>query len=204
MNAKEYLADPCKASSLPFWKAETINIPEHMKVLRDDEFSNCKYDGFDDQYFRLIHDLKNLKEAVLPDRFELVQCEEKSFAEHINSCYEHEHMSIEEMLAYKSHPVYDSDLWVSVIESDSKKIVATGIAELDTRIGEGVLEWIQVSSDYRKLGLGKYIVCELLIRLENKADFVTVSGRVANKSNPYALYKSCGFVNPVIWHVVTT
>ncbi|WP_026665708.1 GNAT family N-acetyltransferase [Butyrivibrio sp. FC2001] len=204
MNAKEYLADPCKASSLPFWKAETINIPEHMKVLRDDEFSNCKYDGFDDQYFRLIHDLKNLKEAVLPDSFELVQCEEKSFAEHINSCYEHEHMSIKEMLAYKSHPVYDPDLWVSVIESDSKKIVATGIAELDTRIGEGVLEWIQVSSDYRKLGLGKYIVCELLIRLENKADFVTVSGRVANKSNPYALYKSCGFVNPVIWHVVTT
>ena len=31
-----------------------------------------------------------------------------------------------------------------------QKTVATGIAELDTRIGEGILEWIQVSPKYRR------------------------------------------------------
>ena len=43
--------------------------------------------------------------------------------------------------------------------------MATGIAELDREIGEGVLEWIQVSKDYRRRELGSYLVCELLIKI---------------------------------------
>ena len=32
------------------------------------------------------------------------------------------------------------------------------LPELDREIGEGILEWIQVSGDYRRRGLGSYLV----------------------------------------------
>ena len=67
---------------------------------------------------------------------------------------------------------------------------------------EGVLEWIQVSPNYRGKGLGKFIVRELRWRMRDKAEFVTVSGRVDNPSHPDILYKRCGFSNEEIWHVL--
>ena len=79
---------------------------------------------------------------------------------------------------------------------------ASGIAELDTDIKEGILEWIQVSPEYRGKGLGKFIVNELLWRMRDKADFVTVSGKVDNPTNPRELYKTCGFADEEIWHVL--
>ena len=71
--------------------------------------------------------------------------------------------------------------------------MATGIAELDREIGEGVLEWIQVSKDYRRRGLGSYLVLELLWRMRKAARFVTVSGECENADNPEGLYRKCGF-----------
>ncbi len=203
MRTEDYIIDPCNAASLPFWKEESISLPENIKVLRDDEFNRLQPSGSDDKYFKMIYDLKTVTESSLPVGFELIQAEVKDFANHINTCYELEHVTAEELMDYKSHPVYSDDLWIAVMDSASKQIVATGIAEFDSRIGEGILEWIQVSPEYRKRGLGKYIVCELSRRLQGKADFVTVSGRVDNKSNPFELYKACGFCNPVIWHIVT-
>jgi hypothetical protein len=45
------------------------------------------------------------------------------------------------------------------------------------------------------------IVNELIYRLSKIADFITVSGRVDNNSNPFRLYKSCGFVGNDIWYI---
>ena len=78
-----------------------------------------------------------------------------------------------------------------------------GIGEIDPRIGEGILEWIQVSPAYRRRGLGQVLVCRLLEHMRGKARFVTVSGRLNSPSQPLALYLSCGFQHPVIWHVLT-
>ncbi len=85
----------------------------------------------------------------------------------------------------------------------SNELVASGIAGLDQNIGEGILEWIQVSPAYRRRGLGRYLVCELLSRMDGKADFVTVSGQVDNQSRPELLYESCGFQDRVVWHILT-
>lgn len=90
----------------------------------------------------------------------------------------------------------------AVVDSATEKIAASGIAELDAEIGEGVLEWIQVSPAYRRRGLGEAIVRELLGRLKPMADFVTVSGRMNNETRPELLYKKCGFGDMVIWHVL--
>ena len=203
MDISVYLSDPCRASSLPFWKTETVVIPENIMIVRDDKFSSL-HNGHDEPYFKLMHDLKTIPKPRLPEGYEIIKCSIDEFAQHINSCYTHEHLTIEELMTYELHPVYQPELWVAVVESKSGRIVATGIGELDDRIGEGILEWIQVSLDCRRKGLGAFVVCEILQRMRNKACFVTVSGRMTNESNPLALYRTCGFTNPVIWHIVSS
>ncbi len=200
----DYLKDPCRASSLPLWKAERFTVPEHLTVYRDDLFPAERRHGVDEPYFKMMHDLKSAPTPVLPVSFELVDCEIPAFAHHIQECYTEEGVSVQELLAYQTRPVYDPNLWIAVAEADNGRIVATGIGELDKRIGEGVLEWIQVSSGYRRKGLGRFLVCELLCRMQERAAFVTVSGRMKNASKPDALYQACGFTNQVIWHVVTS
>lgn len=203
MEISEYLADPCRASSLPYWKAESVLIPENVTIVRDDAFSAHQYRGHDELYFKLMHDLNTVLERSLPEGYEIVPCSADGFVRQINSCYTREHLTTPELMTYKAHPGYQPELWVAVAESESGKIVATGIAELDARIGEGILEWIQVLPEYRRKGFGAFIVCELLKRMRGQARFATVSGRLNNESMPFALYERCGFFNPVIWHIVT-
>ncbi|MBR5713280.1 MAG: GNAT family N-acetyltransferase [Clostridia bacterium] len=202
MNPEQYLSNPCKASSLPFWKTNIISLPPSMSVVRDDLFPGLQAGSFDTLYFKLLHRLNALSPYTLPNGFSFTSVDEHSMAAHISHCYEEESVSVEELKQYKKRNVYSPDLWIGLKENDSGKLVATGIAEFDQEIKEGVLEWIQVSPDFRRRGLGRFVVNELLIRLVNRADFVTVSGRMNNPNNPYALYLNCGFETPVIWHVV--
>lgn len=96
------------------------------------------------------------------------------------------------------------DLWIAVRECGLKAIIASGIAEVDSDIKEGILEWIQVSPGCRGRGLGKFIVNELLWRMKDKADFVTVSGKVDNKtkSELLLLYRNWGFIGDTVWHIL--
>ena len=203
MKVEEYLTDPCGASSLPYWKTETVTVPPGIRIVRDDAFDPAWPGGRDEPYFKLMHPLQSIKEPVLPKGYTLARCGIEDYVNQINACYAHEHLTEEELLAYLSHPVYREDLWVAVKDRESGAVVATGIAELDARIGEGILEWIQVLPAHRRKGLGSFLVCELLKRMGNEARFATVSGRMKNESAPLALYESCGFLAPVVWHVIT-
>jgi GNAT superfamily N-acetyltransferase len=200
MEKETYLADPCGASSLPFWKTEEIRIPEGMSVIREDRFDAERHTGADEPYFKLVHRLEEIPRAGLPAGFSAAACDTDEFARHIRACYAEEGVTAAELEAYRRRPVFDPDLWIAIRDGGGR-IAASGIAELDTRIGEGCLEWIQVSPEYRRRGLGRYIVCELLRRMKDRAAFATVSGRVNNGDNPLALYLSCGFGHPVIWHI---
>lgn len=202
MESSDYLSDPCGASSLPFWKTELVRIPDGVTVLRDDAFSERRPAGGDTPYFKLLHDLKTVREVRLPEGFALVPCGPEELVRHVAACYVREYLSLEELLAYQKRPVYRPELCLAVADGADGKLVASGLAGLDARIGEGFLEWIQVSPDYRRRGLGAFVVCELLRRLRGRADFVTVSGRLDSESDPFALYRACGFADPVIWHVV--
>lgn len=206
MNRGIYLADPCNVSSLPFWKTETVTIPDFLKIVRDNEYwqNRNKYAEYSDElYFKLIHRMQDLQKPILPDRFSTVEIGVADFARHIGECYADGGISEADLTEYKNHLVYNPALWLAVKDSLTGNIVATGIAELDPRIGEGILEWIQVSPKYRKQGLGTFVVNELLHRMKGKADFCTVSGKVNNKTNPLALYECCGFSEKVIWHVLS-
>ncbi len=98
---------------------------------------------------------------------------------------------------------YNGSLWLAVRNDQTGKLVATAIGELDTEIGEGVLEWVQVSQGYRGWGLGHYMVLELLHRMKGIAAFATVSGQCANPCDPEGLYRSCGFTGNDVWHILT-
>ena len=202
MRAEEYLKDPCRASSLPFWKTEQLILPRGVTVIRDDLYTAERNGGTEEPYFKLVHRMETLCPPKLPDSFRIVPCEPEGFARHIRECYAEEGVNADELRACARRPVYDPELWIAVEDETNGRIAASGIADLDTSIGEGILEWIQVSPEYRRRGLGKYIVLELLRRMRGKAELATVSGRMYNPDNPYALYRGCGFTDPVIWHVV--
>ena len=121
----------------------------------------------------------------------------------INRSYQDLSVSCEQLLSYTKSEVYDEKLWIIVSEKLTNKPVACGIAELDKELKEGVLEWIQVLPEYRGKKLGQLLVNELLTRLQGKADFVTVSGKVDNATKPERLYRKCGFTGKDIWHVLT-
>ncbi len=203
VDAKEYLSDPCSASSLPFWKIGRFPVPDGIRIVRGDEYDRADLSGTDEPYFKLMHDLKNIKTALLPEGYRIALCDTAELAKHINECYPRERVTADELELYKLRPVYDETLWIAAAEEKSGLIAASGIGEFDAQTGEGILEWIQVSPSHRRRGLGAFIVCSLLQKLRSRAGFVTVSGRLNAESDPVKLYLSCGFAHTVIWHVIT-
>lgn len=204
MISKEtYMANPCGASSLPFWKEKQIVVPDNMLILHDKDFNESYLIEYnDEQYFRLKHNFIDVNDPVLPNGFELCDATLSDFAKHISKCYKGSKLTVDELESYCKRTVYYQELWIAVKDCKNNKIIGTGIAELDTGIGEGVLEWIQVSEKYRGKGIGKFIVNELLQRMISKASFVTVSGQVNNSTNPQALYRNCGFEGNDIWRIM--
>ncbi|NLZ45859.1 MAG: GNAT family N-acetyltransferase [Clostridiales bacterium] len=110
--------------------------------------------------------------------------------------------SFETVRSWTKYRVFDNDLWIFILDKTTNIPVALGIADYDSDIKEGSLEWIQVLKEYRRQGLGHMLVTNLLSRLQKKADFATVSGECDNITHPELLYRSCGFVGNDIWYVV--
>ena len=137
ISKEEYLADPCSASSLPFWKTEQFAVPENVSVFRDDEFDKEKCPGTDERYFKLIHDLRSIPRPVLPKGYELTAAGPEELAEHINACYTEERVTAEELAGYAGQETYDAELWIAVRDRATGKIAASGIGAFDARIHGG-------------------------------------------------------------------
>ena len=65
-----YLDDPCKTSSLPFWKTVQIKLPENIAVIREDEFKEENCEGSDEPYFKLVHYFEKMPINYYLDLFE--------------------------------------------------------------------------------------------------------------------------------------
>ena len=204
MDKRTYIHDPCGASSLPFWKTNSISIPDDLLILREDdprlEQDHQAYS--DTPYFKLIHRMQGVEAPTLPNGFRFIIPTPEDLSWHIEHCYDAEQASGSELENYCRHPTFSADLWLAIVDDRTGKLVASGIAELDKDIREGILEWIQVSPTHRRRGWGRIIVRELLSRMKGKADFVTVSGKLNDPSDPRALYENCGFDGGVVWHVL--
>ena len=200
---EDYRKDPCRVSSLPYWKTNTVAVPDNMMIIHHKNFMKDKHlDAIDTIYFRLIHHLKDLPAPELPRGYSVCNINLGEFADHINSCYHDIGVSEKELIRYTTRKVFDPSLWIAVKENSTGKIVATGIGELDDECGEGILEWIQVSEQHRRLGLGSYIVYSLLQNMTKKARFATVSGKCDDPTHPETLYRKCGFIGDDTWHIL--
>lgn len=205
MLLKEYLENPCRKSSIPYWKTKEINIPSNMKIVHQNNFEN-RYliDYRDEKYFRLIHYLDDIKDNS-SQGYSIKTAEVSDIpliVEIINKSYSDLSVSCEQIISYTKTQVYDKDLWILVYENRTNQIAGCGIADFDCEAKEGILEWIQVLPEYRGKKIGTMIVNELLNRMK-RADFATVSGKTDNHTNPERLYRSCGFVGNDIWHILT-
>jgi GNAT superfamily N-acetyltransferase len=157
-------------------------------------------------YFRLIHRDAPVPVMPLPEGFVLAEValpsEAAVAADLIGRCYTDLKPSANTVESWMDHPTFSPDLWIWIVEAATGAPAALGIAELDTRIGEGALEWIQVLPGFRGCGLGAVLVCELLRRCAGRTAFVTVSGQIDNDSRPEALYRRCGFQGKDRWWVL--
>jgi len=154
-------------------------------------------------YFRIIHKNRAIPAAKLPLGFRIVNVnvdtEADDVAELIVKCYDDLHPSGQSVRNWASYPVFDGDSWIWVIDERKDVPAGLGIAEVDPKIPEASLEWIQVLPEYWGRGLGEYIVLELLNRLYGRVEFTTVSGEVESQTNPESLYRRCGFRGDDVW-----
>lgn len=213
-NRLSYLRNPCDYSALPYWKEITFHKPLYIKIYNEKEWLQLSEDiksNFKriDKYFRIKHLLIQIDISDLPKgyKFRTFNPNKKedydSALEIIKLSYINTDTTKDTLKGYRKNKVYDESLWIFIDEiNNSKKIpVAFGLADLDSFMKEGILEWIQVSPEYRGKGFGTFLVNELLNRLKGKADFVTVSGDCNNINNPIKLYRKCGFVGNSIWYI---
>ena len=99
MKPEEYRKDPCGAFSLPFWKTNTVEIPPSVVIVRDDVFSGVREPDSDEPYFKMTHRLSGLSPQTPPPGFSFVSADAVRFAGHIQSCYEDESVTAEELLS---------------------------------------------------------------------------------------------------------
>lgn len=96
-------------------------------------------------------------------------------------------------------PSFIADLWLWVMDVSADQPAGIGVAELDPETREASILWVQVMPAYRRRGLGRAVVHELLRRVVERAAFVTVSGVVEDRDNPGAFFRQCGFTGKDIW-----
>lgn len=204
MHLSEYLESPCSKLSIPYWKNMVITVPENIKIVHQNDFSDKFLDEYcDERYFRLIHYLDNVDDKMI-NGFSVRTAELTDISlivEIINKSYTDLATSYEQIISYTKTQVYDNNLWILVYEIKTNHIVGCGIADYDSEAKEGILEWIQVLPEYRDRKIGQLIVNQLLCRMKN-ADFATVSGKVDNVTNPERVYRKCGFVGDDVWHIL--
>ena len=204
INKEQYIKNPCGSSSVAYWKNLEYNKPHNIKIIHERDFTNAPAYSKATRYFRLLHELKNIS---LPsnDGFFIrsvnIKTETELVASILSRCYNGEYFP-EFIDSLTKHRAFDNELWVFAIEKSTMLPAALGIADYDSEIREGSLEWIQVLPDKRKMGLGEFVVRELLFRLKSKANFVTVSGEVENSTRPDLLYRKCGFIGDDIWCMI--
>ena len=202
----EYLQNPCETLATAYWKDKYFKKPAGFRIALESNLTgdNARLEK-GTRYFRLIHHLSDCQKPLLPEGYAfknvLLQGEAELVADTINKCYDGYSQTVESVLEWTKYPVFDNNIWIWAWDNIANVPAALGIADFDSDINEGSLEWIQVLPNYRGKGFGEAVTLELLFRFSKKADFVTVSGEVENITNPERLYRKCGFTGEAVWIV---
>lgn len=201
-----YKENPCRALSIPYWKHKHITIPPNMRIVHHNEYVRQAYQEYQDEtYFRLYHGLGEIEKAALNGTSIVTAKREDipTLVDIINQSYTDLSVTQEQLIGYTQTQVYEPNLWIMAVDAATSAVVGCAIADIDSQLREGIIEWVQVIPAYRRKGIGQLLVNELLRRMTDNADFATVSGKVNNATPPEKLYRKCGFVGSDIWHILT-
>ena len=122
---EKYLKNPCETLSIPYWKIKNISTPPNMLIIHQKEFSKHDYSGYiDEPYFRLYHSLEQIKETTYDEFIIKTALREDIplFVDIINRSYPDLTVSYEQLVGYTETNVYDSNLWVLVIDKVNSNI----------------------------------------------------------------------------------
>lgn len=205
ISMEAYKKNPCKVSSIPYWKAKSLTIPSNMKIIHSDDFDERLLDTYlDRRFFRLMHDLSNIPEfnaagitlEVIPSN------RNGELADMINRSYAHSEIRVSPayVSGLSATQVYCPELWIGAV-SDGK-LIGSVLCDFDTEVGEAIIEWLQVLPEYRGRGIASALVCKALKTMSRFADFATVSGECDNITNPESVYRRCGFEGEDVWHIL--
>lgn len=201
-----YKMKPCRVLSIPYWKNKHITIPPNMEIVHHDNFVSENFREYrDEAYFRLYHSLEEIENIPL-NGVSIVTAKREdipTLVDIINQSYTDLSVTQEQLIGYTQTQVYAPNLWIMAVDTATSAVAGCAIADLDSQLREGIIEWVQVIPAYRRKGIGRLLVNELLRRMNDNANFATVSGKVNNATSPEKLYRKCGFVGSDIWHILT-
>lgn len=205
ISIETYKKDPCKVSSIPYWKAKSLIVPSNMKIVHNDEFNSNLLDNyFDRRFFRLIHNLSNIPEFDAAGiKLEVIQSNRNDeLADMINRSYSHSEIcvSADYVNSLSTTQVYCPELWIGAILNG--KLIGSIICDFDIEVGEAIIEWLQVLPEYRGKRVASTLICRALKIMSGFADFATVSGECDNITNPERVYRHCGFEGEDVWHIL--
>lgn len=205
ISIEDYKKNPCKVSSIPYWKAKRITIPSNMKIVHSNEFDKKLLDKyFDKRFFRLIHNL-----SIIPDfnvtgiNFRVLSSNRNDeLTDMINDSYAHSEIcvSADYIKSLTKTQVYCPELWIGAYYSG--KLIGSIICDFDIEVGEAVIEWLQVLPEYRRRGIASALICKALKTMSGFSDFATVSGECDNITYPERVYRKCGFEGDDVWHIL--
>ena len=206
ISIEKYKENPCGISSIPYWKAINMIIPNNIKIIHNKNFDESLSENYiDKKYFRLIHKLNNIPSFSNDNYTYKILSKEKTneLVNMINASYTHMDLFVNNkyIIGLTKTKVYFPELWIGAF--DKNKLIGSIICDLDTEIGEGIIEWLQVLPEYRKRGIAPALVCKALNIMKPNADFATVSGECDNSTKPENIYRKCGFIGNDIWHILT-
>ena len=205
ISMEAYKRNPCKVSSIPYWKVKKLTIPSNIKIIHNDEFNETILDNyFDRRFFRLIHNLSNIPEFNIAGiKLEVIQSNRNDeLADMINRSYAHSEIrvSTDYVNSLSTTQVYCPELWLGAVLDG--KLIGFIICDFDIEVGEAIIEWLQVLPEYRSRGIASGLICKALKTMSSFANFATVSGECDNITNPERVYRHCGFEGNDIWHIL--
>lgn len=205
MSMESYLKNPCRASSIPYWKAKSLALPPHMKIIHEDEWDErLLQNASDEQYFRLIHRLIHIPASSAAGiTFHTIAADQNdALADMMNRAYAPSgiRVSADDLRRFAQTQVYCPEGWIDAFSGG--KLVGSILCDFDASVGEAVIEWLQVLPEFRRRGIASALVGQALARIKAFADFATVSGSCDNQTHPENVYRRCGFEGHDVWHIL--
>ena len=228
MTKDQYVKDPIHSLALPLWKHKQTAVRKDTIIVSHEKYDKVLYRDFEDNLvLRMKHDLLKLKLKKIPNNYSFATYKDTDIYHlHnlIKECYKGVNISYEEVEHFVKDETFNNLLCVFLYHSKNYRIeknpvnvnkkdlkkkkekvlvpIGVVVAHFDKSVKESSIEWLCVTEKYRNKGLAHLLLEEVLLRISNVAEFATVCFPHDNKFALENLFKSVGFEESALWHIL--